>query len=145
MLINELRPNTGHVCCRVHSLWHNCKTVIQATAIAEVERPISSLALCHIHPPAVLHHALILVFLLCRGQRPAPPDGTPDLPIVFQMLNDKLQLFRDLGGGSLHRRGYRSHAAVHKAALNEAAAAGLLLIAGWDLKCRQPGQNYSVI
>lgn len=33
------------------------------------------------------------------------------------MLNDNLQIFRDLGGGSLHRRGYRSGAAIHKAAL----------------------------
>lgn len=39
----------------------------------------------------------------CRGVRPAPPDGAPDLPLVFQMLDDRLQLFRDLGGGSLHR------------------------------------------
>lgn len=56
------------------------------------------------------------------------------------MLNNKLQLFRDLGGGSLHRRGYRRASAVHKAALNEAAAAGLLLIAGWQDKCRTPGE-----
>lgn len=67
----------------------------------------------------------------------------PDLPIVFQMLNDKLQLFRDLGGGSLHRRGYRSNTAVHKAALNEAAAAGLLLIAGWQQRCQHPGGHVS--
>eukprot|EP00775_Hariotina_reticulata_P010813 gene10813-10969_t len=39
-----------------------------------------------------------------RGVRPSPPEGSPDLPLVFQMLNDKLQLFRDLGGGSLHRQ-----------------------------------------
>lgn len=57
------------------------------------------------------------------------------------MLSDKLQLFRDLGGGSLHRRGYRSNSAVHKAALNEAAAAGLLLIAGWQERCTTPGRH----
>ena len=34
---------------------------------------------------------------------------------------------------SLHRRGYRS--AMHRASLNEAAAAGLLRVAGWP----QPG------
>ncbi|WIA16944.1 hypothetical protein OEZ85_013866 [Tetradesmus obliquus] len=74
-----------------------------------------------------------------RGVRPAPPDGAPDLPLVFQMLDDRLQLFRDLGGGSLHRRGYRSGAAMHKAALNEAAAAGLLLLAGWQQHSQQEG------
>lgn len=38
-----------------------------------------------------------------RGSRPAPPEGSPDLPLAFQMLNDNLQLYRDVGGGSLHR------------------------------------------
>lgn len=36
---------------------------------------------------------------------------------------------RDMSGDSLHRRGYRS--AMHKASLNEAAAAGCLALAGW--------------
>jgi hypothetical protein len=48
-----------------------------------------------------MHHFMLL--LCCRGVRPAPPEGAPDLPLVFQMLDDRLQLFRDLGGGSLHR------------------------------------------
>jgi len=39
----------------------------------------------------------------CRGTRPAPPQGSPDLPLAFQMLNDNLQIYRDVGGGSLHR------------------------------------------
>jgi len=48
-----------------------------------------------------------MVYVLCydvchvltRGVRPAPPEGSPDLPLVFQMLSDNLQLFRDLGEG----------------------------------------------
>lgn len=38
------------------------------------------------------------------------------------------------------RRGYRSDSAVHKAALNEAAAAGLMLMAGWQDTCRHKGK-----
>lgn len=38
------------------------------------------------------------------------------------------------------RRGYRSDSAVHKAALNEAAAAGLMLLAGWQDTCKQEGK-----
>lgn len=38
-------------------------------------------------------------------------------------------IYRDMSGESLHRRGYRS--AMHKASLNEAAAAGILQLAGW--------------
>lgn len=36
--------------------------------------------------------------------------------------------------------GYRRDAAIHKAALNEAAAAGLLLTAGWHNKCGDEGE-----
>ncbi len=34
-----------------------------------------------------------------------------------------------MAGTSLHRRGYRD--AMHRSPLNEAAAAGVLLLAGW--------------
>lgn len=34
-----------------------------------------------------------------------------------------------MSGASLHQRGYR--AAMHRASLNEAAAAGILGLAGW--------------
>lgn len=37
---------------------------------------------------------------------------------------------------SLHKRGYRSGQAIHKAALKESLAAGLLLCAGWDKLCQ---------
>jgi len=40
------------------------------------------------------------------------------------------------GGSSLHRRGYRSSSAIHKAAMKESMAAGLLLEAGWDKLCQ---------
>jgi 23S rRNA G2445 N2-methylase RlmL len=42
-----------------------------------------------------------------------------------------LSLYRCLHAGSLHRRGYRYDTAMHKAALKESTAAGLLLSAGW--------------
>jgi hypothetical protein len=42
---------------------------------------------------------------------------------------------------ALYRRGYRSGSAVHKAALNEAAAAGLLLLAGWQERSQHDGKG----
>lgn len=42
-----------------------------------------------------------------------------------------------MSGDSLHRRGYR--AAMHRASLNEAAAAGILSLAGWSLEAAQSG------
>ncbi len=40
-----------------------------------------------------------------------------------------------MSGESLHRRGYRS--IMHKASLNEAAAAGVLRLAGWAADARE--------
>jgi hypothetical protein len=58
----------------------------------------------------------------CRGTRPAPPRGRADLPLFVTLYKDRMILYRDMSGESLHRRGYRD--ALHKAPLNEAAAAG---------------------
>ncbi len=44
-------------------------------------------------------------------------------------VQDRFLLYRDMSGASLHRRGYRG--AMHRAALNEAAAAGVLHLAAW--------------
>lgn len=47
--------------------------------------------------------------------------------------------YRDMSGESLHHRGYR--AAMHRASLNEAAAAGILQLAGWPAVAEQnPGK-----
>ena len=43
-------------------------------------------------------------------------------------------MYRDMSGESLHRRGYRD-AAIHRAALNESAAAGVLSLAGYAKCC----------
>ena len=51
------------------------------------------------------------------------------MPLYASLYQDTFSLFRDLSGMSLHRRGYRD--AMHKSPLNEAAAAGILLMAGW--------------
>lgn len=51
------------------------------------------------------------------------------MPLYAALYQDHITLYRDMSGDSLHRRGYR--AAMHKASLNEAAAAGVLHMAGW--------------
>lgn len=68
---------------------------------------------------------------ICRGEKPLPPGPgqTADVPLYASLYRDTFSLFRDLSGMSLHRRGYRD--AMHKSPLNEAAAAGILLMAGW--------------
>ncbi|KAK9908246.1 hypothetical protein WJX75_004747 [Coccomyxa subellipsoidea] len=64
-------------------------------------------------------------------EKPQPPTAfaPADLPLYAALWRDHITLYRDMSGDSLHRRGYRS--AMHKASLNEAAAAGCLALAGW--------------
>ncbi|BDA44812.1 Ribosomal RNA large subunit methyltransferase K/L [Coccomyxa sp. Obi] len=64
-------------------------------------------------------------------ERPQPPNASApaDLPLYAALWRDHITIYRDMSGDSLHRRGYRS--AMHKASLNEAAAAGCLALAGW--------------
>ena len=50
-------------------------------------------------------------------------------PVPVARPQDEILFYRDMSGESLHHRGYRS--AMHRASLNEAAAAGILLLAGW--------------
>jgi 23S rRNA G2445 N2-methylase RlmL len=47
-----------------------------------------------------------------------------------------MSIYRCIHAGSLHRRGYRYGTAVHKAAMKESTAAGLLLAAGWHKTCQ---------
>lgn len=51
------------------------------------------------------------------------------MPLFATAFQDRLSIYRDASGASLHRRGYRQ--AMHRSALNEAAAAGCLYLAGW--------------
>jgi len=64
---------------------------------------------------------------------PAPKGEEPVVQIVANTFQDRIVLYRNMSGDSLHRRGYRE--AMHKAALNESTAAGALLLLGWDKLC----------
>lgn len=65
--------------------------------------------------------------------KPEPPrDGeTASLPLFLSAFRDEAVLYRDLCGASLHKRGYRSGLPIHKAALSEAVAAGVLSLANF--------------
>jgi putative N6-adenine-specific DNA methylase len=108
--------------------------------------------LCHSHYTSLtVKNALVDLIRDIRedGMRPNVDVDDADVPLVLVLrgvrVGDKRQrggdedglsceatLFRALhSGGSLHKRGYRS-SAVHKAAMKESLAAGLLLEAGYD-------------
>lgn len=76
---------------------------------------------------------------LCRGEKPLPPTGLATLPLFIHVQTERIVLYRDMSGQSLHNRGY--HTAMHRAALNEAAAAGILILAGWPQLASMAGQH----
>ncbi len=64
------------------------------------------------------------------GSRPSVDTKNPEIRIDVYIHNEKVVVSLDSSGHSLHRRGYRQEADV--APINEALAAGILKLAGWD-------------
>ncbi|EFJ53062.1 hypothetical protein VOLCADRAFT_115653, partial [Volvox carteri f. nagariensis] len=74
-------------------------------------------------------------------EKPLPParGQVADVPVYVSCYRDHVRVFRDMSGTSLHRRGYRD--VMHRAALNEAAAAGVLTLSGWKEAVDDAGGN----
>lgn len=72
-----------------------------------------------------------------RGSRPDVDTENPDLLLSLRLNGEKGEIGIDLGGGSLHRRGYRRRGA--KAPLKENLAAAILMRAEWPSLAREGG------
>lgn len=66
------------------------------------------------------------------GKRPSVDTTAPDLPLKITILRNVATVYRNLSGDSLHKRGWRPIQV--KSPLNEALAAGLLIMSRWDQK-----------
>ena len=64
-----------------------------------------------------------------EGKRPSVQLTNPDVYLNVHIAGDTVTLSLDSSGESLHKRGYR--VANTQAPINEALAAGMLLLAGW--------------
>ncbi|MCK5942682.1 MAG: RNA methyltransferase, partial [Planctomycetes bacterium] len=82
------------------------------------------------YPVLVVKDAICDQFVRYDGERPNVERDRPDLPLKLVLQGDEAILYRDLGGAPLHKRGYRE--VQHKSPLNEALAAGLVLLSDWD-------------
>jgi putative N6-adenine-specific DNA methylase len=82
------------------------------------------------YPVLVVKDAICDQFRSVNDKRPDVARERPDLPIKLVLQGDEAILYRELGGEPLHKRGYRE--VQHKSPLNEATAAGLLLMTDWD-------------
>ena len=69
-------------------------------------------------------------FMEREGKRPSVKVTNPDIYINVHVANETVTISLDSSGESLHKRGWRE--ATTEAPINEALAAGMLLMAGWD-------------
>lgn len=66
------------------------------------------------------------------GDRPNVDLEHPDLRIHMHIYENRCTLSFDSSGDSLHKRGYRDY--TNQAPINEALAAALVMLSGWDKK-----------
>ena len=71
-------------------------------------------------------------FMEHENRRPSIRIDSPDIQLNVHISHDQCTVSLDSSGESLHKRGYRD--SQTEAPINEALAAGLLLLAGWDGK-----------
>ena len=64
------------------------------------------------------------------GSRPSVSITSPDVRLSVHLAKDHAQVYLDLAGEPLHKRGYRTDTAV--APLKETLAAAILRLSGWD-------------
>ncbi|GHT33787.1 RNA methyltransferase [Bacteroidia bacterium] len=69
-------------------------------------------------------------FIEKTGKRPSVRLDMPDVMLNIHISGDTCTLSLDSSGESLHKRGYR--VSQNEAPLNEALAAGLILLTGWQ-------------
>jgi putative N6-adenine-specific DNA methylase len=80
----------------------------------------------------VMKDAIADYFRKKSGKRPSVNTDDPDLLINLHISNDKVTVSLDSSVVPLFKRGYRQEQTA--APLNEALAAGILLISGWEAK-----------
>ncbi|MBC7398010.1 MAG: hypothetical protein H7333_11255 [Bdellovibrionales bacterium] len=69
------------------------------------------------------------------GERPSIDRDDPDITLRLHLHDQRLKVYLDLSGPSLHERGYRGK--TLEAPIKENLAASLLLLVGWDEVCHK--------
>ena len=65
-----------------------------------------------------------------KGKRPFINKKNPDVGLHIFIINETVKIYLNTTGIPLHKRGYRSK--IHKAALNESIASGIILLSNWN-------------
>jgi len=78
----------------------------------------------------ILKDAIVDQFREKTGERPSIDTRNPDLQLNLYIHENKARISVDLGGGSLHKRGYRSESV--EAPMQETLAAAIIRLSGWN-------------
>ncbi len=78
----------------------------------------------------ILKDAIVDQFRDKTGERPNVDKYNPDLQLNLYIHENKARISVDLGGGSLHKRGYRTESV--EAPMQETLAAIILQLSGWN-------------
>ena len=78
----------------------------------------------------VLKDAIVDQFREKTGNRPSVDTHNPDLQLNLYIHQNKARISIDLGGGSLHKRGYRTESV--EAPMQETLAAAILRLSEWN-------------
>lgn len=84
------------------------------------------------YPMLLLKDAIVDFFNDKYGQRPSVDQKSPKILFDLHIAENKCTIALNSSGAPLFQRGYRK--GTGEAPLNEAVAAGLILLAGWDKK-----------
>ncbi|MEF3694343.1 MAG: THUMP domain-containing protein [Candidatus Cloacimonadota bacterium] len=96
-----------------------------------IEANVSSSNIRHsLYASQLLKDAICDQFREAFGKRPDFDPKEPDLVLSLHVHQNKAQISLDLGGGSLHKRGYRVSAGA--APLQETLAAVIIRASGWQ-------------
>jgi len=78
----------------------------------------------------ILKDAIVDQFREKTGERPSIDTRNPDLQLNLYIHENKARVSVDLGGGSLHKRGYRNESV--EAPMQETLAATIIRLSGWN-------------
>ena len=130
-----LWPLTDYDCLDEHALYAGAAAVpwqehLGTEQTLAVDAHVSGTAITHARYAAQrVKDAVVDVLRAQTGERPSVDVESPDLRINLVVRKGRAILSVDLGGGPLHRRGYRR--AQGEAPLKENLAAAVLLRGGW--------------
>jgi putative N6-adenine-specific DNA methylase len=105
--------------------WLSARTTLAVRAICRSSRLTNSLYVVQKTKDAIVDAVRDRL-----GERPSVDKNDPDVLVFVHLVRDRATVYLDVGGGSLHQRGWRGRGG--DAPLRETLAASIVRLSGWD-------------